>query len=280
MQVPVDLPAVCAVACLAGVVNRCAVIQPKRADTGFVKVPNLWAAIVTPPGRLKSPVLHAFTIHLLRIESRWWGEHTLKLEAHAAWEREQRVRERAWEQKSVAAVKRGESPPPFPGNQKPKPSRRRLIANNPTHEALHSILSENPVGVLLVRDELSGFLAALDRPGREGERQFFLETWPGDVPFTIDRIERGTTRAPALCLSIVGGIQPGRLRQYLVDALKGGSGDDGLFQRFQLITWPDFRAWELVDRPPNGEAADRAARVYGRAGRVCAGRAVVLLLRR
>lgn len=265
MQVPADLPAVCAVACLAGVVNRRATIQPKRADEGWIVTPNLWGGLVAPPGWMKSNVLSGFTGHLARIDSRWRREYESELEAYESWKREHDLRERAWEQQSVAAIKKSGNPPARPVDTRRKPTLRRLIANDPTFEALHSILSDNPAGVLLVRDELAGWLATLDKPGREGERQFFLESWNGDSPFTVDRIGRGTIHVPALCLSIVGGIQPGRLRQYLADAVKGGPGDDGLFQRLQLIAWPDFpKAWTLVDRPPNRDAAERAARVYER----------------
>src|SRR5712692_2026401 len=42
MQTPADYPAVVAVLCLAGVVNRRAVIQPKVNDTSWIVVPNLW----------------------------------------------------------------------------------------------------------------------------------------------------------------------------------------------------------------------------------------------
>src|SRR5262249_38789040 len=56
MQTPADYPAVVAVLCLAGVVNRRAVIQPKAHDTSWVVVPNLWGGIIAPPGFMKSPV--------------------------------------------------------------------------------------------------------------------------------------------------------------------------------------------------------------------------------
>jgi hypothetical protein len=47
----------------------------------------------------------------------------------------------------------------------------------------------------------------------------------------------------------------GHLNWYLSDALGGGPGDDGLFQRFQIIVWPDPPLkWTLVDRAPNGAA--------------------------
>jgi Protein of unknown function (DUF3987) len=54
-----------------------------------------------------------------------------------------------------------------------------------------------------------------------------------------------------------------RLRWFFSDAIHGGPGDDGLFQRFQLLVWPDApRSWKLIDRPPNAIAANRAERVY------------------
>ena len=265
MQVPIDLPAVCGVACLGGAVNRRATIQPKRADEQWVVTPNLWSGIIMPPGQMKTNVLGSFTEPLSRIEARRREEYELELEDYEDWKQKRELRERAWQQQFVAATKKGVGAPARPDETRIEPTLPRLIANDPTFEALHSILSENPAGVLLVRDELAGWLATLDKQGREGERQFFLESWNGDKPFTVDRIGRGTIYVPALCLSIVGGIQPGRLRQYLVDAVKDGPGNDGLFQRLQLIAWPDVsKDWTLVDRPADRAAAERVARVYER----------------
>ena len=53
MQVPLDFPAVTAIATLAGVVNRRAIIQPKRNDHTWIVVPNLWGGIIAPPGMMK-----------------------------------------------------------------------------------------------------------------------------------------------------------------------------------------------------------------------------------
>ena len=49
MQVPIDFPAAAAMLCLAGAVNRRALVQPKDADPSWIVVANLWGAAIGPP---------------------------------------------------------------------------------------------------------------------------------------------------------------------------------------------------------------------------------------
>jgi putative DNA primase/helicase len=56
-------------------------------------------------------------------------------------------------------------------------------------------------------------------------------------------------------VSLLGGIQPGRLLAYGSGAVNGGPTDDGLFQRLQILVWPDIpKECRLVDRAPNTKA--------------------------
>lgn len=263
MQVPMDYPAVVTVLCLAGTVNRRAVIQPKSNDTGWVVVPNLWGGIIAPPGFMKSPVIQSAIRPLNQIQTEWRLEHEEALKNHTRAIEEYELRVAAWKEQYKASTKKGHSTPERPDDIPEEPKLRRLIVNDSTFEALHQTMSENPAGVLAIRDELTGWWTALDRAGREGERAFCLQAWNGDTGHTIDRIGRGSIHVEACCMSMLGGIQPGRLRSYLVDALEDGPGNDGLIQRFQLLVWPDTEsAWMYVDRPPDADSEETAAQVF------------------
>ncbi len=152
----------------------------------------------------------------------------------------------------------------------PKPPvRRRYMLNDTTAEKLGVILQENPNGTTVFRDELTGLLRMLDKPGNETARSFFLECWNGDGNFVFDRIMRGTVDIAACCLSILGGIQPGPLQGYRQQAMKIGAGDDGLMQRFQLLVQPDqSTTWKNVDRWPSKDAKNRAFEVFERLDRM------------
>jgi putative DNA primase/helicase len=263
MQTPLDFAAAAAIVALAGCVNRRAVIQPKAADSSWTKVPNLWGAIVAPPGFMKSPLLRAITSPLNRIEELWRAEHAQQLSDYGTRKVEAELRWSLWKDDFRKAIKSGQNVPAQPDPSLRPPAQRRLTLTDSTFEKLHEILAENSAGALIIRDELTGWLAGLDRQGREQERAFFLESWNGDSPFTVDRIGRGSIHVPAVCVSLFGNIQPARLRWYLSQAIGGGPSDDGLFQRFQILVWPDPPGnWKLIDRPPQSQALLMAERVY------------------
>ena len=100
----------------------------------------------------------------------------------------------------------------------------RYFTQDATIEKLAELLRDNPRGLLVLRDELAGWLRTLDKAGREGDREFYLEAWNGSAFYTTDRIGRRTLHIPALTVSIFGGIQPGKLSSYIADALDGHAG--------------------------------------------------------
>jgi putative DNA primase/helicase len=140
---------------------------------------------------------------------------------------------------------------------------RRYKTNDATVEKVARLLNENPNGLLLLRDELNGWLQTLNKAGREGDREFYLESWNGYGSYTVDRVGSGTLHVPALCLSIFGGIQPGKLQAYVEKTIQCSADDDGLLQRFQLLIYPELSpTWSNVDRNPNLAARERVFEIF------------------
>ncbi|HRP46605.1 MAG TPA: DUF3987 domain-containing protein, partial [Trueperaceae bacterium] len=140
---------------------------------------------------------------------------------------------------------------------------RRFITSDPTVEMLTELLRHNPRGLLLERDELAGFLDSLDKNGREGDREFYLQAFNSEENYTVDRIGRGTLHIPALTLSVIGGIQPGKLEGIVLGAVSGRREADGLLQRFQLAVYPEpLTDYKHVDRPVDQAAVQTAHEIY------------------
>ena len=265
MQVPLDFPAAISLLGLAGAVGRRAVIQPKALDFCWVVVPNLWGGVVAAPGMMKSPVITTVTRPLTQIERLWHTEYETACDEYKVGLQMKELEETAWKHKVVAAHKKGHAPPLRPDLSIAEPKQKRSIVHNATYEKLHEIMKDNPGGVLMICDELAGLLARLDAPGHEGEREFIMMSWNGDQLYAVDRILRGNVMGDACCLSLIGGVQPARLRSYLVDVLRDGPQNDGLFQRLQVLIYPDgIPDWNYIDREPNTEAIETAGRIYER----------------
>jgi hypothetical protein len=153
-----------------------------------------------------------------------------------------------------------------------KPALRRYTVNDSTYEKLGEICAENPTGTLVFRDELVSLLKTLDREEQSAARGFYLQAWSGLDGYNFDRIIRGSTYLDAVCLSLLGSTQPGRLSEYIGRTTKNSASDDGLIQRFQLLVWPDQSPeWRNVDTYPDSAARDAVWDVFQRLDKMMAG---------
>src|SRR5262249_5099290 len=135
---------------------------------------------------------------------------------------------------------------------------KRYLVQDVTVEKLGELLAENPQGLTLFRDELTGFFRTMDRQGHESDRGFYLEAWNGFNSYTFDRIGRGTIHIPNLCLAIFGTIQPGPLARYLRGSIAGYE-EDGFIPRFQILMYPDPPTeFVNIDRYPDTAAKNIA----------------------
>jgi hypothetical protein len=144
-----------------------------------------------------------------------------------------------------------------------EPHVRRFKSNDATVEKLGDLLTHNPAGMFVFRDELIGLLSSWEKDGREGDRAFYLEGWNGTGSFNIDRITRGSLHVENLCLSVFGGIQPDLLSKYLA-GITSSLDNDGRIQRFQVLVYPEAVSWRWCDRYPVQGAREALRELFDR----------------
>ena len=205
------------------------------ASGDWQEPPHLWGAIVGPPSGGKTPSQQPFTGVCKQLEKE---DDPAWQVACADYEKRSQVAEAArkiWEGEVKTALKKGQPAPDMPAaavNPEP-PAKARLMLMDGTTQEMINILAGNPKGLLLLRDELAGWIGSFDRySGSGADRGFYLESWNGGR-YSVDLVKYAgkSISVPYASLGILGGIQPDKLRE----ALSGA--DDGFAARFVYI-WP------------------------------------------
>jgi hypothetical protein len=200
----------------------------------------IWAAIVGKSGTHKTPAIKNVMRVLEEKQGEAFAKHNeamLQYEQDAArYEAEFAV----WKRRQTSRAKKSD-----PKDERdlapwePKaPVCERYIVSDITIEALADRLAGQFDGVLLVRDELAGWINGIAeyKGGKGSDTGHWLACWSA-APFTVDR-KTGAQKmihVPRGAVSIVGGIQPGILRQ----AIGREHMQDGLCARLLLASPED-----------------------------------------
>jgi hypothetical protein len=260
-----DFIAVAAIVGLSGLVGRKALIYPKQSDDWLV-TPNQWGAIIGRPSAMKSPSMKEALWPLRQLDTDAAKNFE---EARKKYEEElqliELVKNVAKKNAKAALTKNGRDAArealKISEDIKP-PLRKRLVVNDSTIEKLGELLKENSNGLILVRDELSGWLTKLSKEEYQSDRAFYLECFDGNGSYIYDRIGRGTVEIKNCTLSVIGGIQPSKIAYLVRDAIRGIC-DDGLIQRLQFAVWPDdIGDWKWSDIAPNQIQKERYLNVF------------------
>ncbi len=216
---------------------------------GWFVPPVLWTLIVGESGTQKSPPFRMAMAPLKDKQQR-------DIDSYIAADIQYQSDLQAYK---LASKARGSKPDGDVAEPKQpnRPIRKRCIVQDSTIEALAPILNENPRGVLLGRDELSGWLAGFDKYQNKSSASSEVPKWLeiyNCEPITIDRKTGDQrflfVRRPSV--SICGGIQPGILSRCLTAEHK----DSGLQSRL-LMTFPPRQAkqWRDDELSPATQAA-------------------------
>lgn len=202
---------------------------------GWKEPPVLWGMLIGDPSSGKSPALDAVLDPLREIDNELTRQYK---EKRAAWQDKDEVARLVlsqWKADAKTAISNGDDPPTKPdGTDAGKaPIRKRVRITDATTEKVAELLTSTWRGLLLSRDELSGWLSSMDRYSGGGDRPFWLEAFGGRT-YTVDRKNNPEpVIVEHLSVSVLGGTQPDKLDSLLVK-----SDDDGLTARF-LTVFPD-----------------------------------------
>jgi putative DNA primase/helicase len=255
---------------IAAVIGRKVGIRP-WLFSDYVVVPNLWGCIVARPASMKSYAIDQAIRPLKRLAATARERFQAGVVADAAHVMALEAEVEGLKSQMKQLAKKGASMGDLEVQlaqklqelESTRPVERRYWVADSTPEKLADLLRENPTGLLVSYDELAGWLGEMEKQGREGSRAFYLAAWEGTGDHYVDRVQRGSNYIPAVCLSVIGGIQPDRLRRHIDEAMSGGSGGDGMLQRFQMMIFIDHLGeWKAPDAWPASSAREMAYQVF------------------
>jgi putative DNA primase/helicase len=233
-------------AVLGSAIGNSRVLRLKR---GWEEGAAIFAAVIADPGEKKTPALK------VALEPAKRAQAAMKDAYHRA-EDEHKREKREYEVDKRDAAKNGLAAPPPPQ----EPTMDRTLVEDTTVERLAGIESENPRGVVAIRDELSGWARAMDQykqGGRGADRQFWLSAWSNSYV----SVDRKSQPHPLIVsrpfVSLFGAIQPDVLPE-----LGEGRGD-GLLDRF-LFAYPDVEPSGWTDDEISENAEQAYASLYNR----------------
>jgi hypothetical protein len=259
LQVPLDFIGIPTLVAAATAIGKEFRMAPK-AWAAWIERACLWGAIVGSIGDGKSPAFQAALAPVWALERKIREAFEEEFETYRRKAKLAKVIDKQWQKAATAAIAKGREPPPEPegAGPPPKPVQQQLVAIDTTQERVAAAMQDNPRGLMLFRDELSGWFRSFNqyRPGPD--EQFYLKCHAGGPWFQQRKV--GDIAIPDAYLNILGGFQPDVVAEAL--ARRFGKADNGMTARFGLIVWPAQMDRQWVDNSPDREASARIARLF------------------
>jgi hypothetical protein len=211
-------------------------VRHAGAWPSWAEPPIFWGCLVGDPAAGKTPAQCAVLTPVQQLEDELASGHS---EKQAVWERDREAASESrelWRAEVKTAVKGGTPPPDMPeeAREPERPPLPRLAVSDATIEALVQRLSENPRGLLCVRDEIAGFVKGFDRYSGGGDKSFWLEAHEGKR-YVVDRVKNGAQPVivSRTSVGLLGGTQPDVATDLFV------RGDDDGFAARCWFVWPE-----------------------------------------
>lgn len=215
LSVEPDVIAHTKIAVLSGAIGNSIRISPK---VGYNVPPFIWSILVAPTGYGKSPAINESMNYIEKLQAISHKKYQDELVKY----------------KRIKQAKKPSSSSgfniSFPSN--PLPVFKQLKVSDTTVEALADVFESQPRGVILHRDELSGFILSMNqyKDAKRSDKQHYLELFDAKS-MTINRKMSAPRYVHNTGAAIIGGIPP----RILPTIFSADSFYDGFFPRFLFL---------------------------------------------
>jgi putative DNA primase/helicase len=253
MNCPPEFPYTALMISIATLIGTKLGVYPKKNDPDFYVSSTLWGMIIGKSGSMKTPAQSIAMQKIQSLHNNILKESEGKVLAH------KKAIKRIQTQINRHEKNGGNLDEIHTLNDQLEdlyanaPALQTIIVNDATREALHSAVANTQNGVLLKLDEIKTLFNIIDKFGSEAYRQTLLEFWNGTESLTSLRVGSGHTYTRRGYVSILGGIQPKTLMNYIKTSELKGTADDGFLYRFQLTFHPQLPPFKDSDNAPNME---------------------------
>ena len=220
-EAPPDYVAIASIAGAAGAIGNAYVVEGKR---GWREPAVLWGMPIGPPSAHKTPALKAAHSALAAIDHELYVEWKKECEQIEA-QHQMALDAQAAENKSKKTVKKPE-----------KPALKHLLHDDTSLEKLTINMAASPRGAVAFYSELAAWFASFTRYSSGGDDSSARALW--NRAYDAERFKRDRVKnegppivVPAAACSVVGAIQPDKLRQIWPKS------HDGLLAR-PIYVWP------------------------------------------
>ena len=223
---PADYVATSLLACTGAMIAN---VRWPLAGANWSEPPILWCGIVGSPSSSKSPAMDACFDLVRHAEDGMAAGFDDERRRYETQKQAARARREAWEIEIKAAIKAGNNPPSLPEDAVPpnEPVRPRVRVADFTIEKLGALAAGLPRGLLVVRDELAGWLGGFDRYGSAGSDRAFMIEMYGGRSYVVDRVKNPEAlRIPHLSVGVLGAVQQQKAFIEGYEKLLNSLGDD------------------------------------------------------
>lgn len=182
-----------------------------------------WCVIVGQSGTMKSPALEIALSFIRKLQFAAFAEYERALEEHKQRALIYDANLDAWKKE------RKNNPHAVPPEEPNPPVCARFTCEDTTVEALAVLLESQPRGILMIRDELSGWLNSFDAyKSCKGSDVAHWLSMHRASQMNVDRKSgKRITIIPHAAVSMAGGIQPATMKSALSGRSVGNSDDPG-----------------------------------------------------